>query len=180
VLSLIHSQISRTPLDKTSLHAEGEAFDLGWSSSRNNSPVDLSGPPSLDFALYLMNKVKFRIYQLFHLFDEKRFSSNFYLFYDNPVEVATQSPLWYIHFLLVIAFGKSCIGRSQTSDHLPGWDLFVRAMELLLDPMFLCVEQVNSAEILICVALYLQALDFRVASHVYVNAHSFTLMLQGC
>ena len=168
----MHAKISRTPLGASSLHAEGEAFDLGWTGARGEeAPPDVSGLPSVDTALYLIHTVKFRACQLFHLFDEEAFFSHFYAFYENPIDVASEHQLWYVHYLLIIAFGKAFISRGipTTSSRLPGCEFFVRAMALLPDTTYLCLDEILSSEILTCVALYLQSLDFRGAAHCYVR-----------
>lgn len=165
---MIHARINGTPLSTESLHAEGEAFDLGWDGERDNVALDVSGLPSLDFSLHLINTVKFHICQLLHLFEEQIFFSTFYAFYENPIEVATRFRLWYVHYLLILAFGKAFTGQNKKRNKRSGCDLFVRAMKLLPDATYLCRDELLSAEILVCIALYLQSLDFRAAAHVYV------------
>ncbi|CAK7207715.1 hypothetical protein SEUCBS139899_010526 [Sporothrix eucalyptigena] len=195
VLSLAHAQLNRhsAPLDEASVHAEGEAFDLGWNGLRDNDhdhdgdavrcqtapAIDVRGLPSLDFSLYLVNTVKFRICQLLHLFDEETFFSHFYDFYEQPQRVASRCRLWFIHYLLVTALGKALLGRNGGSERLPGCDLFVRAITLLPDATYLCVDQVQSSEILTCIALYLQSLDFRAAAHVYIGQAVRVAMSHG-
>lgn len=84
--------------------------------------------------------------------------------------------LWYIHYLLILAFGKAFIVRSEKGQSPPGAEFFVRAMKLLPDVMFLYSNPIQSIEILCCTALYLQCLDFRSAAYVRVGPFYPTVM----
>lgn len=83
---------------------------------------------------------------------------------------AEENSLWYIHFLVILAFGKSLIQRKTQGNNRPaGADFFVRALQLLPDVTALCKEPIMSTEILCSMAWYYQALDFRHAAHNFVS-----------
>lgn len=125
--------------------------------------------PTFDHAFYLINTVKFRCGQLYHLFDEQDFMSNLDNFYSESRPNATAG-LWYIHFLLILAFGKGFVQHKPRSNNKPpGAEYFAKALQLLPDVSVLHQEPIESTEILCCVALYLQALDCRSSAHNYVR-----------
>jgi proline utilization trans-activator len=172
ILSLVHTHTRRTPLPSAELLFDGAAYHLPWDGSR--SMPDSSNPviPSIDYAIFLINAVKFHCAQLVHLFDEDDFMLNLRAFYSNTDNGSWKDTLWYIHFLLVIAFGKTFVQQKQPTARPPGTDFFVHALQLLPDTNRLCREPILAAEILCCIALYLQALDSRNAAHVTVGAPS--------
>jgi proline utilization trans-activator len=95
--------------------------------------------------------------------------TNLHAFYSNSDDGPWKESLWYIHFLLIIAFGKTFVQHKQNAPKPPGADFFVLAVQLLPDTSRLCKEPVIAAEILCCIALHLQALDSRNAAHVTVG-----------
>ena len=78
--------------------------------------------------------------------------------------------LWYIHYLIVLAIGKSLVGRLRKARKPSGGDLFVQAMQMLPDQIFLWTDPVQSTEILCCAALYLQCLDMRIVAYTMVSS----------
>ena len=118
--------------------------------------------------MYLINTVKFRSGQLYHLFDENEFMAGLHDFYSKPKSTSTAG-LWYIHFLLMLAFGKGFVQHKLQGNKPPGAEFFVRALQLLPDISVLHQEPIESTEILCCIALYLQALDCRSSAHNYVS-----------
>ena len=126
--------------------------------------------PTTDFALFLINAVKFHCGQLFHLFDEEIFMRNFSIFHDDARGPSHCPDLWYVHYLLVLALGKAFIVRVGNERRPPGADLFVQGMKLLPDITYLCTQPLESIEILCCAAVYLQCLDFRSAAYNLVSS----------
>jgi hypothetical protein len=151
---------------------DGSAYDLTWDGTR--SLPDSTSPiiPSIDYTIFLINAVKFHCAQLVHLFDEDEFMANMHAFYSNSERSAWKESLWYVHFLLILAFGKTFIQVKGNTPRPPGADFFIRAVQLLPDTTRLCREPVIAVEILCCIALYLQALDSRNAAHVTVGNDS--------
>jgi hypothetical protein len=147
---------------------DGTTYDLGWDGLRRPHDPEIPAVPTFDHALYLINVVKFRCGQLYHLFDENDFMSNLHEFYSGPQPNATAG-LWYIHFLLILAFGKGFVQHKSQGSKPAGAEYFVKALQLLPDVSVLHQEPIESTEILCCVALYLQALDYRSSAHNYVS-----------
>jgi hypothetical protein len=125
--------------------------------------------PSLDHAVFLVNTVKFHCGQLFHLFDEETFMGYLHEFYADPTGQIAAADLRYIHLLLVLAFGKAFAeNNNYQSKRPPGADYFVTALRLLPSIHILVYEPLISTEILCCIALYFESLDYRHSSHGFV------------
>lgn len=174
VLSLTHEHIYQEALPTGALLFDGAAYDLGWDGLRATQSPDTPAVPTFDHAIYLINAVKFRCGQLYHLFDENEFMSNLHEFYLQP-KPNTTAGLWYIHFLLILAFGKGFVQHKLQGNKPAGAEIFVKALQLLPDVSLLHQEPIESTEILCCVALYLQALDCRSSAHNYV-CHGILLL----
>ncbi|CCF36913.1 hypothetical protein CH063_01594 [Colletotrichum higginsianum] len=107
---------------------------------------------------------------MFHLFEEDEFMANMHTFYSkSSTDRAEEDSLWYIHFLVVLAFGKSLIQKKSQGKRPAGAEFFVRALQLLPDVTALCKQPILSTEILCSMAWYYQALDFRHAAHNFVS-----------
>ena len=158
-----------TPLPAASLLFEGQTYDLGWDGRRASVVFDETTLPTSDFALFLINAVKFHCGQLFHLFDEQDFMRNFSNYHDRGHR-GDCSELWHIHYLLILALGKPFIVRVGQERRPPGVDLYVQAMKLLPDTAYLCNDPISSIEILCCAALYLQCLDMRTTAYSLVSS----------
>ncbi len=171
-MNLVHEHTHKSPLPGADLLFDGSAYDLPWDGSR--SVPDSSAPtiPSKDYAVFLINAFKFHCGQLVHLFDEDEFQANLDAFYSRSDNRAWKESLWYIHFLLIIAFGKSFVQPKHHDSRPSGAHFFVHALRLLPDTTYLCQEPVVAAEILCCKAVYLQALDSRNAAYVTVCSAS--------
>lgn len=170
VLSMAYERAYESPLPAKDLSFDGRIYDLGWDGLRSQFTPESIALPSSDYAVYLINAVKFHCGQMFHLFDEHSFMQQFTQFHQTPREHANRSDLWFIHYLLILAFGKAFIVRSNAAHSPPGADMFVWALKLLPDTIFMCAQSVESVEVLCCVALYLQSLDFRSSAYNYVSA----------
>ncbi|RTE78623.1 hypothetical protein BHE90_006885 [Fusarium euwallaceae] len=166
VLTMTHERLTGTPLPIQNLHfggLDGKVYDLKWDGNRrvsSNDTLDPSILPAQDFALYLINSVKFHCGWLFNLFEEDRFMEHFRLFHERPTEYPRVAPLWYVHYLLILAFGKAFVVQSTKSRRPPGGELFVQAMKLMPDFTFFEVDPVEQMQVLCCAALYLQCVDY--------------------
>lgn len=156
-------QTYSTPLPCLAADSNNHIQDGTRSLPEANAPVI----PSIDYAIFLINAVKFHCGQLVHLFDEEDFNAKLHTFYGAEPNNLSDS-LWYIQYLLVIAFGRTLVQRKHRDSKPPGAEFFVHALQLLPDTNRLCQEPLMAAEILCGIALYLQALDSRNAAHVTV------------
>jgi proline utilization trans-activator len=152
---------------------------MPWDGTRSVPGSSTLIVPSIDHAIFLINAVKFHCAQLVHLFDEEEFAANLHAFYSNSDAEAWKESLWYIHFLLIIAFGKTFVQQKHHAPRPPGADFFVQALQLLPDTSRLCREPVAAVEILCCISLYLQALDSRNAAHVTIGQALRIALAQG-
>jgi proline utilization trans-activator len=159
----------KSPLPSTDLLFDGSAYDLPWDGTRNLPESSTPTIPSIDYAMFLINAVKFHCAQMLHLFDEEEFMVEFHRFYSDSDKSALKQSLWYIQFLMIIAFGKTFVQQKHQTARPPGAEYFTHAIQLLPDTNRLCREPTTAAEILCCIALYLQALDSRNAAHVTVS-----------
>lgn len=150
-----------------SLLFEGATYDLGWDGRRDILSNSQPQPslPTPDHAIFLINAVKFQCGQLFHLFDEPTFMDQFRKFHESDNDPAKCSVLWYVHYLLILAFGKAFMVRTPCQSR----QLFMHAMKMLPDITFLCANPIESIEVLCCAALYLQCLDSRSAAYNLVG-----------
>ncbi|KAF4464215.1 Zn(II)2Cys6 transcription factor [Fusarium albosuccineum] len=162
VLRLLHSRFSDEPYP--TWHPHG-ASNLGWDGVRGQLTPDIDSLPSLDHAIFLINAVKFHAGQIYHLFDDITFTQQLNSFYSSPAEKAGEMRLWYIHFLILIAFGKAFIvGEVQTTSP-PGANLFIHAVQSLPAAAYLIQDFITSAEILCCIALYYLAVVSRISAY---------------
>lgn len=179
ILNLVHEHVHKSPLPGAELLFDGSAYELPWDGSR--SLPDGAGPiiPSIDYAMFLINAVKFHCAQLIHLFDEDEFIANLHSFHSNSESGVWKESMWYIHYLLIIAFGMAFVQHKHRAPQPPGVNFFIRALQLLPDTNRLCREPVTAIEILCCISLYLQALDSRNAAHVTIGQAMRIAMAQG-
>ncbi|KAF5985439.1 Zn(II)2Cys6 transcription factor [Fusarium bulbicola] len=159
--------LSGSPTASMQMHVDGQTYGLP-EHQIDLSAIELTSLPSLELALYYLQSVKFRTHPLFHLFQETDFVHNLHLFYQDPLGVARTHNLWYIHYLVIMAFGKSFAGQ-QASIGPAGADLFSRAMNQMPDVTYLSRDPVKATEIFCCIALYLHCVDHRVAAHSYIG-----------
>lgn len=153
----------------TPLNLDGAAYRLTWTRRPIDESPDLSGLPSLDYALYLYNTVKFHLGQLFRLIDEEHFLSNLNAFYQSIPTGASASRLWYVQYLLVLAFGKAFLVAGTASSTPVGSHFAARALSLLPEFPDIHGEDILEIEVLCLAALYLQSIDMRIAAFQYVS-----------
>lgn len=170
---MAHEKVLGAPLPPENLLFEGKSYDLEWDGERRlSSPTQAEIPalPSADFATFLINAVKFHCGQVFYLFEDERFTQQFAQFQTDSAKAIETSRLWYIHYLLILAFGKAfvapCDSRSRKP---PGAELFVHAMTLMPEFSFYDADPIEEIQVLCCAALYLHCLDFRGAAYCMVR-----------
>lgn len=139
--------------------------------------IDIESLPSLDYAIYLTNTVKFHIAQTYHIFEESHFMRGLLSLYnDGPPPLTSDNRMWYIQYFLVMAMGKGLLTRGMSKAGSPGSEYFLRAMELFPDASGLYQDPILSIEVCCGLALYLQAVDHRNSAYVYVRHSSCTIM----
>ncbi|KAI5460691.1 hypothetical protein BGZ63DRAFT_488712 [Mariannaea sp. PMI_226] len=157
------------------LNLDGAAFRLRWQSKPSADASDLAKLPALDYALFVYNTVKFRLGELFCIVDEARFFRVFDEFHKQPLPTAQTHNLWFVEYLLILAFGKAFMSSpSLTPDSPPvppGSDLAARALSLLPDVAFLQDDRpaLLAIEVLSLAALYFHAIDMRSPAYQYIG-----------
>ncbi|KAJ5514652.1 Transcription factor [Penicillium fimorum] len=178
VLSLAHQHLYQDALPTETLLFDETTYELGWDGLRTTPGLDVPVVPTRDHTMYLINAVQFRCGQLYHLFEENEFMSSLQRFYSGDGQSMTNS-LWYIHFLLILAFGKGFVQPMAQGRKPPGVHYFVKALQLLPDPTALYRDPMLGTEILCCIALYYQCVDFRTSAHNYIGQAMRIAMAQG-
>ncbi|OJI96044.1 hypothetical protein ASPVEDRAFT_35372 [Aspergillus versicolor CBS 583.65] len=157
-----------------------EVYPLRWRSAPAEDPPDISGLPSIDDALYLFNTVKHHLDQHYRFFDEESFTARLQEFYSgNSLQKATENRLWFVHFLLVLAFGNAFLLRSRNTKDAPGSKFFLRAMSLMPDYTNLWTDGLLAVEVLALTGLYLYSIDHRESAHVYIGQAIRIAQLDG-
>ena len=168
-LTLTHQAGRNCPFPSAAQHIDATTYELGWSGLRTTIMPDIRELPSLDYALFLTNAVKFHTGHIFHLFDELSFLTRLHDFYGNPVERIHTTGLWFIHFNVIMALGKAFTGTKRRGSVPPGASLFMMALTMLPDYCYLWRHPSTSAELLCSMALYLQSIDWRTSAHDMVG-----------
>ncbi|KAF5024685.1 hypothetical protein F66182_3255 [Fusarium sp. NRRL 66182] len=164
VLTMTHERLMGTPLPNSNLHytgLDGKVYDLQWDGTRKPSSQDTPDLPPLpnrDFALHLIDAVRFHCDWLYNLFDE-RFTDHFHHFHERPEKHTGAESLWFVHYLLVLALGKAFVVQTTKSRRPPGGELFLQAMKLMPDFSFFECDIIDQMQVLCCAALYLQCVD---------------------
>ncbi|OGM47217.1 Zn(II)2Cys6 transcription factor [Aspergillus bombycis] len=157
-----------------------DIYPLHWKQATAEGPPDISGLPSVDHALYLFNTVKFHLGVKYRFFEERTFLEHIHEFYyGNSAEKATRSRLWFVQFLLVLAFGNAFLLQSRNAKDPPGSKFFVRAMALMPDHASLWKDSLLASETLALAGLYLYCIDHRESAHVYVGQAIRIAQLEG-
>lgn len=156
----------RFPLD-------GDAYPLRW----DHPPVDesnwLQSIPPQDYVVYLSNSVKFYLSHRLQFFDHEAFVARTAEFYENPHKTLQSYRLWYVQFLMILAFGKAFLESGRRDVVPPGFEFCARAMSLLPSaPQLHKGEPILAVEVLALIALYMYCIDDRSSSYTYVSCHS--------
>ncbi|KAK5087789.1 hypothetical protein LTR05_002004 [Lithohypha guttulata] len=179
VLNAAHKATYGAPIGPENFALDGDIYSLDWDGSRVVEDDDGITLPSFNHALYLVSSVQFHIGEAYHVFHEEVFMPELHRFYEDISDKAQKRKLWYIHYLLIMAFGKAFTSRSTEKGKPPGVDLFVQAMRLLQDVSQLWIDPFTTAEIFCCSALYLQCADFRYGAYLTIGHAMRTALFQG-
>ncbi|KAK2616747.1 hypothetical protein QQS21_000359 [Conoideocrella luteorostrata] len=145
-------------------------YSLQWRTSLTTK-VDVSGLPSLSHALFLLNAASFHLGETYQLFDDQELGNQIRSFYANSTNNVDEHRLWFIKFLLILAFGAAFQAAPNDNKEPPGYKFFSRAMALMPDLGHMWKESLLGVEILAMAGLYLFSVDERESAHLYlVNA----------
>lgn len=172
VFNTIKNHLWESNAPKVLISFDASAYELEWGVPQQPTLPTTSVVPSLEYALFLTASVEFHICQLFYLFDEEEFRAELYAFYREPSEKMKTSKMWYIKFLLVLAFGKALLEPRSKSTTPPGATCFIQAMNLLPNTEAMYREPILAVEILCMVSLYLQCVDMRRSAYSYVRTYT--------
>lgn len=180
---MTYEYVHRSEVPSPGLIFDGETYSvecdgegLPDETNFNDNAKSTVSIPTKEYAIHLIHMVRFHCCQLFHLYDEHEFMGFLNAFYSQqlpPPPCARKERLWYIHFLLLLAFGKAFVSRRCHGKRPPGAEFFTRAMELLPSTVTLSREPIMSVEILTCLALYIHCIDYRMSAYNYVSLRLF-------
>ncbi|KAG4290152.1 hypothetical protein FPRO06_02038 [Fusarium proliferatum] len=114
VMGMIREYVGHELSPEVPLNHDGVAFNIELPSMKETDlVVNIEGLPSLDYALYLTNTVKFHIVQTHHLFDEQRLMPALHSLYnDGPPLMNAGKRMWYVQYFLIMALGKGLLTRA--------------------------------------------------------------------
>ncbi|KAH8202817.1 hypothetical protein TruAng_002980 [Truncatella angustata] len=154
-------------------------YSWNWKTSANSDLPDIGGLPSEAHAIYLFNAVKFHLDQTYRLFDDE-FEDQIHQFYANPLQTAGENRLWFVKFLLILAFGTAFHAPPLNgSSEPPGANLFKRAMTLIPDTSSLYKDSIIAIEVLALAAMYLYSADEREAAYIQLGQALRIAQLDG-
>lgn len=155
------------PLAPTRL--DGTAYALDW--PRHDTPaLAFRDMPTVDYAIYLVNTVKFHLGQLYHIFDEDTFEPRLRTYYAaHPNGHDEISLICRVQLLVVLAFGKAFLARKGDTAKPPGASYFERALALLPAVHELYTDPITSVEVYCAIALYEQSIEHRNSAYTHVR-----------
>lgn len=168
LLSIVHQHPHLGDATPTPLNFDAEAYAVNATS--RHVPADAyTALPSLEVASFYVQVLKFKTNPFFYLFDESVFMAQMHHFYESLTDTPLTNRIWYVHYLLIMAFGKALSTQSRFGC-IEGLDLFDRALRLLPDASILWEDPLTATEVLCCVGLYLYSIDHRSAGYMYVSS----------
>ncbi|GES58218.1 C6 transcription factor [Aspergillus terreus] len=180
VLNIIQSRLNPSNTKPIPLAVDGDAYQLHWRQASSEELPDISGLPSLEHALYMLNTVQFHFGHLYRLFDEDEFLRNLHEFYDNAAAKVQSNRLWYVQFLMILAFGEAFLAPVRKAANTSSWTkYFSRAMSLLPDVTGLWQEPILSIEVLALIGLYFHSVDMRDTAYVYIGHAMRMAIVEG-
>ncbi|CAH0052334.1 unnamed protein product [Clonostachys solani] len=181
VMGMIREYLNQDESPLVPLNTDGQALPLEFPSEKQlGGTILMDNLPSLDYAIYLTNTVKFHISQTYHLFDEHSFLNGlFSLYNDGPRPLNGKTRLWYVQYFIIMAFGKALLVRGQSASNPPGGGYFMRAMEIFPDVDGLYQDAILAIEICCGLALYLQSIDHRNSAYTYLGLGLRIALSQG-
>lgn len=150
-------------------HLDGDIYQLDWNDIGVPDPLSTRGLPSLDYALYLFDMTRFHLGQIYRFFEADSFRARIHDLYNHREPAATAtSKIWFVQFLLVVAFGNAFLSRKKCRKP-PGSRFFARAMFLMPKHIQMGKDCFMLMEALALASLYLYAVDYREEAHINVS-----------
>ncbi|KAF2998050.1 hypothetical protein E8E14_005142 [Neopestalotiopsis sp. 37M] len=171
VMHMIKRHLPNGETMQVPFNPDGSAFVIESPTITPVGPLTMQQLPSLDLSLYLVNTVKFRLGQLYHVFDEQTFIPKLYDFYSKggpSREPPLEDRLWFVQYLTVMGIGHALL-YEFIEEKPAGFVLIARALELLPDILYLYKDPLLSIEILCGLALYLQCIDHRNSAYGHIG-----------
>ncbi|KAI5925663.1 fungal-specific transcription factor domain-containing protein [Camillea tinctor] len=156
-----------------------DVYTLTWETSSSAEFPDLSTLPSFNHAIYLFNTVKFHLGQTYRLFDEAEFEDQIRNFYTNASPRIDECRLWFVKFLLILAFGTAFQAPPTDTQEPPGAKIFKQAMALVPDTTSLWKDSLLAIEVLAFIGLYLFSIYERESAHIYLGQPIRIVQLEG-
>lgn len=167
---MVHERLNDGPLPVETLQFKSEVYSLEYMGScGSDGDAAAITLPTADFASFLINGVQFRYGQLFHLFDEQTFMHELKKFHRGTRTASADPDLWFVHYLLLLALGKTVNSSYCQGCQPPGAEFFYRSMRVVPHLALARSDPVESIEILCCAAIYLQSLHQRQAAYNLVS-----------
>lgn len=158
-------------------YLDGDIYPFAWSRYPPTDTPDSSGLPSVDYAFYLFQIVRFHLGRTYKFFDDS-FASRIHEFYSSrSVERTTESRFWFVQFLVVLSLGNAFVSRPRSRTDPPGSKYFARAMSSLPNDTSTGKDSLLAIEALALTGLYLYAIDHREAAHVQVSMDDYRMSL---
>ncbi|GFF25162.1 LOW QUALITY PROTEIN: putative C6 transcription factor [Aspergillus udagawae] len=180
VLSTIQTRLNPTSTKPIPLAVDGDAYQIHWRQASSEEIPDISGLPPRDQAIYMLNTVHFHFGHPYQLFDEEDFARNLEEFYNNASAKVQESRLWYVQFLVVLAFGEALLAPVRRASNTASWTkYFSRAMSLLPDTTALWQDPLLAIEVLALIALYLHSVDMRDSAYCYIGHAMRMALVEG-
>ena len=150
-------------------HLDGDIYQLDWDDVEVPDPMNNSGLPSLNSALYLFDMTRFHLGQIYRIFEADSLRTQIHDFYHfRGLVITVTSRIWMARFLLVLAFGSAFLSRKKCRNP-PGSRFFVRSMQLIPRHMKMGKDSFMVIEALALASLYLYAVDHREEAHINVS-----------
>ncbi|GLA73544.1 hypothetical protein AtubIFM55763_004470 [Aspergillus tubingensis] len=177
ILTIVQAHISPESPRAIPLAVDGDAYQIQWRHASSEEAPDISGLPSLEHALYMVSTVQFHFTHLYRLYDEDEFYRHMYEFYDDAAAKVQECRLWYVQFLIILAFGEAFLDPVRNHANTASWTkYFSRAMSLLPDITGLWQDPTLAIEVLALIGLYFHSVDMRDTAYCYIG-HSMRMAL---
>ena len=112
---------------------------------------------------------RFHLGQIYRFFEADSFRARIHDLYNHREPAATAtSKIWFVQFLLVVAFGNAFLSRKKCRKP-PGSRFFARAMFLMPKHIQMGKDCFMLMEALALASLYLYAVDYREEAHINVS-----------